>query len=574
MRRPNKQFIPFVSACCLLLPATVFADSGSTLREYKDTTILAPEKKQAEEIKYEEAATANTQGAPVMAGPMVHVDKINVVGQTVLSPEALHQVLVPYTGHALSTSEIHAAADALMAEVRKAGAFLAKVYILPQDIVDNTVTFNVIEGHLATDGVVLGRSSARVADDVIRDQLVHTLQPCTTITADKYERAIYLTNDLPGIKGSENLIFPADKVGEAGFETTVEDEDLITGNLYYDNFGSTYTGRNRWGTTVEFNSPFGRAEKFTSGGNISDLGTVFGYLDASMLLYPNGLRGGVAIDYLDYATDEAYDLHGNALDGSTYLHYPIIRSRRTNLSTDLRYTYTTLEDEDDRAMITDRLLHVGSLQLSADHTDTVLGGGVTTARIEGYAGSVNLDDYAPYKEYDARHADTQGGFSRATASLTRLQHLIGQLQTYLAVNGQLASKHMDASQSISFGGPYDFPGYYAGEIFGDEGWTSHADLRYTFSSLPWQGELQLSVFYDYGWIKTHTVAVENGFAVPGSVDHSYHLQTTGFGMNQNWEHFQLQGVLGWQVDNEIHDALLDDRGGNNFQGWIRLAYTF
>ncbi len=208
MRGPNKQLFPLLSACCLLLPATVFADSGSTLREYKDATILAPEKKQAEEIKYDAAATVNTQGAPTTTGPMVHVDKIHVVGQTVLSPEALHQVLAPHTGHAISTSELHAAADALMAEIRKAGAFLAKVYILPQDIVDNTVTFNVIEGHLAADDIVLGRSSARVADDVIRNQLVHTLQPGSPITAAKYERAIYLTNDLPGIKEQSGVNRP------------------------------------------------------------------------------------------------------------------------------------------------------------------------------------------------------------------------------------------------------------------------------------------------------------------------------------------------------------------------------
>ena len=102
----------------------------------------------------------------------------------------------------------------------------------------------------------------------------------------------------------------------------------------------------------------------------------------------------------------------------------------------------------------------------------------------------------------------------------------------------------------------------------------HGDLRYTIASPPWEGEMQLSVFYDYGHVTTNTVAIVDGFPVPGAVDTSYHLQSTGFGLRQTWEHFLLEGVIGWQVDNEIPDTLLDDGGEHNFQGWVHLAYIF
>ena len=572
----KKASLGYLAICLLTSPAVAMAaDAGSTLRQYKDTTILSPGKQRPEEIRYEDGSGKLQETVPpAVLDPAVHIESIHVVGNTILSPEELHATLAPWTGRPLATEDIHAAADALMQAIRAAGAFTAKVYILPQDIIDNTVVFNVIEGHLAEDGIVLGRSSKRVSDEVLKSQLVHTLKPGSVITADKYERAIYLTNDLPGIKGTENLLFPGENVGEAGFEVTPEDENLITGNLYYDNFGSYFTGRNRLGTTLSLNSPTGHAEMITAGVNVSDEGTAFGYMDANMPLYPNGLRGGVNIDYLDYKTDETDDLRGTGFDGSAYVQYPVIRSRLTNLYTQLQYTYTALEDENDLATITDRTLHVGSLHLYGDHADSWLGGGVTSARVEGHAGNVDLSDYQPFEEYDADHADTQGGFSRATLYVDRLQHLIGNLQTYLAFNGQVASKNLDPSQSISFGGPYDFPGYHAGELFGDEGWMLHADLRYTFNDLPWQGDLQISAFYDYGWIRTHTVAIVDGFAVPGAVDTSYYLQSAGFGLSQIWEHFTLQGILGWQVDNEIPDNLLDDNGDNDFQGWIHLVYTF
>lgn len=563
-------------AVSLLLPATALADSGTILRQYKDSTVLAPGKKSPEEIKYEEeVAQPEPQATPTDdEGTAVLINNIHVVGNTVLSDMVLHEVVSPYTGRELTTAEIHAGADSLMAAIRKAGAFAAKVYILSQDIVDHTLTFNVIEGHLAEDGVGLGRSSERVNDDVIRNQLVHTLKPGSVITADKYERAIYLTNDLPGIRGSQNLLYPGENTGEAGFETVVADESLLTGNLYYDNFGSYTTGQHRWGTMLKLNSPTGHAEQITGGANVSNYGTVFGYLDANMLLYPNGLRGGASIDYLDYRTDEDNDFRGNAFDGSLYLRYPIIRARLTNLYTEVNYTYTDLKDENDNTTITDRSLHVGSLQIYGDVSDGALGGGVTQARVEGYAGSVDLDDYQPFADYDAEHADTQGGFARATLNISRLQHLIDKLQIFLEFNGQLASKNMDPSQSISFGGPFDFPGYHVGEMSGDEGWMIHTDLRYTFDVVPWQGALQVSVFYDYGSITTHTVAIVDGFAVPGAEDRTYDMQSAGFGLSQTWQHFTLQGVLGWQLDNEIPDVLLDDGGDNDFQGWVHLVYSF
>ena len=559
----------------LLLPPTLaFADSGSTLRTYKDATILEPGKQQPEEMQIIPEPTSQEVIKPVVDGPTIHIANINVVGNTILSTEELNEVLQPYLNRHLTTQQVHAAADALMQAIREKGAFAAKVYILPQDVVDNMLTFNVIEGHLAQDGIVLGRPSKRVKDTVLTDQLEHTLMPGSNITADKYERAIYLTNDLPGIAGSENLLFPAENVGEAGFELIPEDEGLFTGNIYYDNFGSTFTGRNRWGATLSVNSPFGYAEQLTTGANISDEGTLFSYIDINAPLYSNGLRGGGSIDYLDYSTDQENDLRGTAFDGSLYLRYPIIRSRLNNLYSELNYTYSALKDENDLTAITDRKLHVGSLHIYGDISDSFLGGGSTTYRMEGYVGNVDLDGYQAYKEYDALHANTQGGFSRATVNLARLQHLFGNFQGYLAFTGQIASGYMDSSQSISFGGPYSFPGYHAGEIFGDEGWMTHIDLRYNIKAPLWKGSMQISAFYDYGHISTHTVAITNGFPVPGAYERTFTLQSAGFGLIQNWEHFTLQAVVGWQLSNEIPDELLDDEGDDSFQGWIHLDYHF
>ncbi len=75
------QFTLSQNTCFLLLPVIVFADTGSALGEYKNVTILAPERKQIEEVKYGWDAAGPIQDALATTGQMVHVDKAHVAGQ-------------------------------------------------------------------------------------------------------------------------------------------------------------------------------------------------------------------------------------------------------------------------------------------------------------------------------------------------------------------------------------------------------------------------------------------------------------------------------------------------------------
>ena len=394
---------------------SAFADSGSTLRIYKESTVLEQGKTRPAEIQYQKSGTKPASVKDASAGSEVFIKDIRVVGSTSLSPAEVDKALAPYKGRYLTTAEIHEAADALMQALRGAGLFAAKVYIPPQNIVDGALTFRVIEGNLARDGISPKSSSRRVNDDVILGQLRHTLEPGSVITSGRYERAIYLNNDLPGIKGTKNILLPAEKVGEAAFQVTPEDKPLVTGDLYFDNFGSDYTGRNRGGMTLNFNSPTGHAEMLSAGGNVSNLGTVYGYLDASLLLYPNGLRGGFTLDLLEYKTDQTGNLRGSGTDATIYFHYPVIRSRLKNLYAQIQYTYTVLLDKDDLTTITDRTLNVFGLTLHGEVMDSLFGGGVTTFRIEGVVGNVDLGNYRPFEEYDKEHADTPRGLHQGDA---------------------------------------------------------------------------------------------------------------------------------------------------------------
>lgn len=465
------------------------------------------------------------------------------------------------------------AAAALETAIRKTGAFAARVFIdAPED--SPNIVLRVVEGQLAENGVKLGRSSARVNDDVILGQTNEILKPGTTITAEKYERAILLLNDLPGIAGSENTIFPADEEGEAHFEVHPKDANLINGHIYADNYGSTFTGEYRLGAGVDINSPFGIGEKFTLSGNVSEEGTFYLSLDASMPITNTGLRGGIAIGALQYQTDESDGLEGYSRDASAYLQYPLIRSRQSNLYGELRAGHEDMKDETDTSTVTDRHVNTGHIKLSGDRRDGFGGGGTNGFSVEGVVGYVDLGDYEPFLQEDAITARTNGRFSRLAWNASRLQHLGGPWQSFIEVAGQFASKRLDSSQAIGFGGPYDFPGYHSGEVLGDEGYRLHADVRYNVPTRVLDGQIQASVFYDIGSLTTHAKAFAGNVITPGIESETYTLQSAGIGLSMTWPSVTVQGVVGRRISNEIPDTLLDGDPNDDYHGWLQAVYKF
>jgi hemolysin activation/secretion protein len=494
-------------------------------------------------------------------------------GATVLSEDGIKALTGPVVQAGTYPTSCLQAADALELALRKAGAFAARVYI---DAPENSpvTVLTVIEGRLAADGVKLGRSSARVDDGVILEQTRQILEPGSVLTADKYERAILLLHDLPGIAGSESTLYPAERAGEANYEVYPKDAALVEGHAYADNFGGASTGEYRVGSAVDINSPFGRGDKFTATANVSQKGTYYLSLDASAPLAGNGLRGGISAGALDYRTDENDDLRGYARDLSAYLHYPMIRSRQTNVYGEARIGREDMKDRNDTSTVTDRFVDTAHLKLSGDRLDGMLGGGKTGFSIEGVIGNTDLDGYEPYRQEDASSAKTAGAFARLAYHFSRLQHLGGPWQGYIEVAGQLASKRLDSSQSISFGGPFDFPGYKSGEVLGDEGHRLHVDARYNVPAGVMGGKMQVSAFYDIGTLTTHAKEFAGNVIVPGVEDKSYTLQSAGLGMSVVWKTVTLQGVVARRINNQIPDRLLDGDSNDDLHGWFQLVYNF
>jgi hemolysin activation/secretion protein len=495
-----------------------------------------------------------------------------VTGTHSLPDQRIAEIVGPVVAAGTYPTSCIQAAQALEEALRREGAFAARVF--PETDRDrNVLVLRVAEGRLAGDGLELGRSSARVRDDVILGHLAEALPSGEVLTARRAERAILLLNDLPGIKGSENTLYPAEREGEARFETFPEDSALVEGSVFADNFGSRVTGDYRAGALVDVNSPLRLGDKLSVQASATAEGTYYLSLDASMPVASNGARAGLLLDLLDYRTGEPRNPRGTAHEIQAHLSYPFVRSRRTSVFGEARAGREDMRDQDDVSTITDRYVESAQMVLRGSHLDDVLGGATSDLRFEGTMGYLDLGGHEPYRREDALSARTAGDFARLAWTVSRLQHLSGPWQGYLEIAGQIASRRLDSSQSIGFGGPYDFAGYHGGEILGDEGHRLHVDLRYNAPSPIWEGQAQVSAFYAVGTITTHAKEFVGNAIVPGIDDRRYELQSVGLALSWSVSSVTLRGVVGKSIANEIPNELLDGSPGN-VRGWFQLVRTF
>lgn len=558
------------------LVAAPFPDSGSMYRQFKDDAL----RNIARDRETPEAQIPKKEKIIFDDSHQIHVNGFQVVGNEHLSQEELHRVMQPFINRSLNTTQLHDAANTLMVYYRKQGYFAAKVYIPPHSIHNGIVTLHVYEGHLQENGIELMNSGERVNSDIIMTLLESTLKP-GIIKKEDYERAILLTNDFPGITARSTL-YPGSEVGTARFRMQTQDEDVFNGNVDYDNFGQYYSGENRFGTTLYFNSPTKHGEelvfRLVTTGEYSN----FGYADLAVPIINNDLRIGTSVDFFKYKLNHEFrevGAKGDAFNARAYVKYPFVRSRHFNLHGEASYNYTNLVDRNNSGELADRVLNTGIFRISGDHDDDYLANGVTYFDAYVTVGNLDLDGNRGYKEFDALTADTAGGFAQINAAISRLQHIAGDLSTYISLSGQLASKNLDTSQKFFLGGPYSVSGYPTGEASGDDGVLLHADLRYDFYDLPWKGDLQLSAFYMYGWTKIFHDPWDGWQGSNDIITNDITLQTAGFGLSQSWSDTAVvRAMLGWQIgDNDIRDPIAgkaSDGSSSDYRFWINTIFYF
>jgi len=442
--------------------------------------------------------TSSPVASPDAAAVSFVLRDIKIEGTTEATAASL---IAPYAnrfGQPISLATLYTIADEMTRQYRKGGNLLSAVVVPQQRIEEGRVTLHLYEGKLAHvqlrgPGVDRRGLTQRMAD---------TLASVSPLKAALLERQLLLLNDLPGMTARATLVPSALGLGFADLviDTT---QPRYRAEIGADNRSSKYLGPGRYTAELALNSLFGLQDA-----------TQFDYATAVpadrfhswSLQHAERLTGsGLALNlsYTDYrsrpnlgADFTTYNLETNSKTAFVDLTYPLLRSRRMNLSvraglrrheggTDSAFIGTGSRDE----------IAVGLIGLTFDYSDDSRG--VNTLDLELDQG---LKAFGAAQADDPRLSRSGGrpDAFKSTLSVARLQELGANFSLLIAATGQYAASRLLLPDEFAYGGEYFGRAYDAAEFVGDSGLAGKTELRYTWGMTPAFAILPY-VFYEAGW---------------------------------------------------------------------------
>lgn len=530
LQRPPSRLRPLALAA-LLLPAFACAqsvppsvpDAGRILESNRPPVLIAPPGPAPKVLP----ETGPAQGAVLAGDQRVLVRAFVLKGIEAVPEAALQALLQPYTGRELGFADLSAAAAAVSAYYRSQGYFLASATLPAQDLGAGQVTIQVLEGRVSN---VALRPDASVRVNGARarrylDALVPAGRP---VHEDSLERALLLTQDLPGVRARAELS-PGAALGETAVAVDLSEGALVDGNIGLDNSSNRYTGRLRLTGAVNFNDPSGNGDQVSL--LASTTGADFKYARAGYVLPVGsaGTRLGVSYAGLRYHLGEefeALDARGTAKVGQLLLTHPLLRTRRASLQLRAAFEDKRYVNRASGVELSDKLVRSLPLGLVFGAQDSWQGGGYTNASLDLTPGDLDLSGNAVYQAADAVSERSEGRFLRTNYLLSRQQRLAGPLSLLASISGQFASTNLESGEKISLGGPGRVRAYAAGEASGDAG---HVATLEAHLELP-RANADLGAFFDYGRI-TLNHDLYPGALAAGAVNR-YALK--GAGLTLSW----------------------------------------
>jgi hemolysin activation/secretion protein len=191
---------------------------------------------------------------------LVRIDRfeVEVIGDTLLSPEKIDSVLEPYKGDARSYADIQRALEALEGAYRAAGYSAVHVVTPEQDVTDGVVTLQVYETVIGTVKV----SGNKYYDESNIRSALPALIENTTPNARALSENIRLANENP-TRQVDVVLAVGDEENQVDANVNVKDSDPQKIFLTLDNTGNPATGMYRAGVGYQYNNVLDRDQAGT-----------------------------------------------------------------------------------------------------------------------------------------------------------------------------------------------------------------------------------------------------------------------------------------------------------------------
>lgn len=428
-------------------------------------------------------------------------------GNTAISTQELEALVAPHANKSFTLAELETLTSHITKHYRTKGYFVARAYLPPQTIENETLNIAIIEGNYGTFHIT---NTSRVKESIIQG-MMDAIKDRDIVSTDTLERAMLLINDTPGARITQADVSPGTVLGTSDFTITAEASAPYGGYLLSDNHGSPYTGKIRFMGGLFLHSPFKVGDRLSINGLLSENTNLDnGRIAYAFPLHYSGTRGELSYAHTTYNLGGTYrplDAQGKSDALALEITHPFIRSRKENLWGFASFALKTMKDEirsvsdttkkDASAATFGVRYDQNSLFFTKDASHQ--------ASLAFTLGDLN------YKDKTKDVASTQGSYQKLNLELSQ-SLLLSPLWTWnnaLRAQYALNNKNLDGSEDFSIGGNGGIKVYPDGELSAEKGYMYTTELLYT---LPYFRGIshQAGVFYGIGraYMSDNTVGFE------------------------------------------------------------------
>jgi hemolysin activation/secretion protein len=431
----------------------------------------------------------------------IPVQKIEVVGATLLKQSEIRRITQPVEGKSITLTELQGVANAITQLYLDRGYITSRAIVAQQSIVNGVVQIQVIEGSIEKIEV---QGLERLKSAYVRDRLqLGVGKPFNQIALEDQLR---LLKSDPLLADLEASLRPGTGVGQSILTVRLKEANSLAGFVGIDNSSSFSTGAERFGGGVSYRNVTGLGDELSASYFRSFQGGSNAF-DFNYRLPVNPMNGTIQIRYAPYRSkiiDSRFASLGIRGDNDLYeisYRQPLIRSTREEFALSLGLAFQDGQTFSDQGV---QLNLIGSDANGNSRTRVIKFGQDYLSRDERGAWAVRSQLNLGINAFNATNNPSpipSGQFFSWVGQVQRAQQLSPNHLLIAQADIQLTPDSLLPSQQFTIGGGQSIRGYGQNSRSGDNGFRVSVEDRIALqkdgSGVP---TLQLVPFVDAGTV--------------------------------------------------------------------------
>jgi hemolysin activation/secretion protein len=431
---------------------------------------------------------------------LIQVQKIQVVGSTILSPDEINALVKPLEGRSATLEQLKQVADKITEIYLNRGYITSRAVLPPQTISAGVVQIQAIEGKLTRIEV---EGTKRLHPSYIRSRIrLGAGVPLSTASLEDQLRLLRVDPLFDNVQAS---LRAGDNEGESILIVTVSEANPFQSSFSFDNYSPPSVGSERLGVNLRHRNLTGNGDELSAAyyRSIGD-SDVFDFSYRIPLNAMNGslqLRAAPNRNSIVQAPFDAFDISGKSHLFEISYRQPLIRSPIEEFAVSAGFTY-----QRGRTFVAGEPVPfgVGPDENGVSTTSTIKLGQDYIRRDSQGAWALRSQFTIGTSLFDAtinEGSDPDGQFLSWLGQVQRVQRLSNKHLLILQADLQLSANSLLPSQQFVIGGGQSLRGYRQNVRSGDNGFRVSIEDRITLqrdaSGIP---KLQLAPFLDVGTV--------------------------------------------------------------------------